>query len=74
MIGHHSVRVDGKPKPLRRDKEHSWRTFDFMATEEDISGGFEWSIPENRHAIIVHGGGAMSELETELDGEARRPK
>lgn len=41
----------------------------FARFREDISGGSNWSIYDPaRHSMVLHLGGTMTELETELDG------
>lgn len=42
--------------------------FELLTARENITGGVDWKIKDRRHAVIVHLGGKMSALETELDG------
>ncbi|WP_447971085.1 hypothetical protein [Nitrospira sp. M1] len=57
--------------PLKQETYSQWNAFDAVFTKEDISNGIEWSINDDRHAVIVHLGGTMSALETELDGRGK---
>ncbi|MCP5425875.1 MAG: helix-turn-helix transcriptional regulator [Gammaproteobacteria bacterium] len=56
------------PLPQHHDVHSQWGALDFISTREDISPGIEWTIHDKRHAVIVHLGGTMNALETELDG------
>lgn len=50
---------------------HQWPECELIRSREDISDGVNWTIHDDRHAVIVHLGGVMTELETELDGFGR---
>jgi AraC family transcriptional regulator len=45
-----------------------WRGVELLVSAEDICAPTTWSIHEDRHAAVVHLGGRMDELETELEG------
>ncbi|KGM31842.1 helix-turn-helix domain-containing protein [Inquilinus limosus] len=50
-----------------------WGPVELVVTREDIRAATAWQMREPRHAVIVHLGGPMKRLETELDGVAARP-
>lgn len=50
-----------------------WGAVELVVTREDIRADTSWRLREARHAVIVHLGGPMRRLETELDGVAARP-
>lgn len=50
-----------------------WGAVELAVTREDIRAAASWRMREARHAVIVHLGGPMRQLETELDGVAARP-
>lgn len=53
--------------------EGRWGAVELAVTREDIRAAASWRMREARHAVIVHLGGPMQQLETELDGVAARP-
>lgn len=53
--------------------EGRWGAVELAVTREDIRAAASWRMREARHAVIVHLGGPMRQLETELDGVADRP-
>ncbi|MFE0757272.1 helix-turn-helix domain-containing protein [Inquilinus sp. NPDC058860] len=53
--------------------EGRWGAVELAVTREDIRAAASWRMREARHAVIVHLGGPMRQLETELDGVAARP-
>lgn len=61
-------------KAVPEDVSKISRTFTFQDcieiefTKEDISRGIEWQIQDDRHAVIVHLEGNITELDTEIDG------
>ena len=61
-------------KAVPEDVSKISRTFTFQDcieiefTKEDISRGIEWPIQDDRHAVIVHLEGNITELDTEIDG------
>ncbi len=59
------------PKAINKtERNASWSGCELVSTKENISSGVEWAINDSRHAVIVHmGGGTMTALETELDGQ-----
>jgi AraC family transcriptional regulator len=52
-----------------------WPGLELLVARDDIRRPTEWRIAEKRHVVIVHLGGAMTELETELEshGGSRGP-
>jgi len=44
--------------------------FDLLLAEEDIRQHTEWRVGDDRHHFIVHLGGQMNQLETEIEGHA----
>ena len=53
---------------IRSEHAAAWDGVELVATHQDIEGGVEWSRDDDRHAVIIHLGGKMTELETELNG------
>jgi AraC family transcriptional regulator len=51
-----------------RQSRHRFSGLDLMVSADDISRPTQWSIRESRHTVVVHLGGRMDELATELDG------
>ena len=45
----------------------NWRGIELTVASENIEKPTVWSIKENRHALIVHLGGKINEIETEID-------
>ncbi|MBL8204404.1 MAG: helix-turn-helix domain-containing protein [Blastocatellia bacterium] len=52
----------------RLTEKACWRGVELLVSSEDISAGTEWAIHEDRHAVIVHLGGAIHQLESEFEG------
>lgn len=50
----------------------AWPGIELLASRDDIRGGVDWEIAERRDVVIVHLGGRMRGLETELDGRGGR--
>lgn len=50
----------------------TWKGIDLMVSSEDISTSAVWNIHENRHALILHLGGRIDEIETEIDKRASK--
>lgn len=50
-----------------------WGAVELVVTREDIRAATAWRMREDRHAVIIHLGGPMRQLETELDGVVARP-
>lgn len=48
--------------------ERSWPGLVFGRYRENIRDGVEWPMQDDRHTIILHEGGRMNRLESELDG------
>lgn len=55
----------GSPVPL---VERNWSGLSFGRYRENIRGGVEWPILDKRHTLVLHLGGAMERLESELEG------
>ncbi len=53
-------------------RQKSWKCLELTTATEDIEQPTVWEIDESRHALIVHLGGALSEIETEINGRARK--
>jgi AraC family transcriptional regulator len=70
-IGGQVERPDGEPlyEVLARAQ---WPGLEFLFCREDIRRPTHWSIAQLRHTVIVHVGGAMRELETEIEGFGSR--
>ena len=51
-----------------------WGPVELVVTQEDIRAATTWRMREARHAVIVHLGGPMRRLETELDGTGASPE
>lgn len=45
-----------------------WADAELVLARDDISRTTDWRIRDERHAVIVHLGGRMDELETEIEG------
>jgi len=52
----------------KTQKSKLWRGVELLMSTEDISNSVVWFIRENRHAVVVHLGGTIDQLETELNG------
>jgi len=48
--------------------ERQWDGVAFLVCREDIRQRTTWAITQPRHTLIVHLGGAMRELDTEIEG------
>src|SRR5690606_19825512 len=48
--------------------EAEWDGIRLLSCREDIRRGTEWSINAREHTLIVHLGGTMRELDTEIEG------
>ncbi|MCC7236968.1 MAG: helix-turn-helix transcriptional regulator [Bryobacterales bacterium] len=48
--------------------EGRWPGIGFAVKEQDISRSITWAIHDERHAVVVHLGGPICRLETELAG------
>lgn len=59
----------GQPPVVRRESQFDWQTLSVRAATENIAKPTDWRITDKRHVIIVHMGGEMRELETELEGQ-----
>jgi AraC family transcriptional regulator len=59
---------DGKPAIVLKEFRRHWPALDVTFQNDDISRPTNWRIHDSRHAVVVHLGGKMQRLETELDG------
>lgn len=57
----------GQPVVIEETR-FAWPGLEFRTSTQDISQSTDWKIHEPRHVVIVHLGGRMDELETELGG------
>lgn len=53
---------------ILEESRGEWPALQFRLFREDIRRPTDWSISDRRHIVIVHLGGRMESLETELDG------
>jgi AraC family transcriptional regulator len=64
-----STRIgDGEPAVVLEEVQKHFPALDVIYRGDDIRKATDWRIHEDKHAIVVHLGGHMSHLETELDG------
>jgi AraC family transcriptional regulator len=59
---------DGSPAVVLNKYERKWPGLEVTFQTDDISRPTDWRIHSQHHAIVVHLGGLMQRLETELDG------
>lgn len=59
---------DGAPAIVLQEIQQSWPGISITFRTDDISRPTDWRIRNKQHSIIVHLGGRMSHLETELEG------
>lgn len=59
---------DGRPAIVLKAFQRQWPALDVTFRSDDISRPTDWHIQDSRHAVVVHLGGKMRRLETELDG------
>ncbi len=59
--------------PFPTEIQGRWGPVELVVTREDIRADASWRMREARHAVIVHLGGPMKRLETEMDGVTARP-
>ncbi len=55
----------GQPRVL---VQGNWPTCSFFSAIQDIQQGVQWSVHRRADTVIVHLGGPITKLETELDG------
>jgi AraC family transcriptional regulator len=58
----------GSPPVVLEDSRREWPALSLRTASDDITRPTDWRIRESRHVFVVHLGGRMDELETELDG------
>lgn len=66
-----SVTSDAAALPFELLAQRRWSGLELRLCREDIGGLVQWSIQQPRHALIVHLGGSMRSLDTEIDGLGR---
>ena|SRR2546422_10956176 len=49
-----------------------WQGVQLSLVREDIARPKEWQVHRDRHTVIVHRSGFMSELDTQIDGVSAR--
>jgi AraC family transcriptional regulator len=59
---------DGKPAIVLKEIQRRWPGLEVTFRSDDITRPTDWRIHDRRHAVVVHLGGTMRRLETELDG------
>jgi len=59
---------EGKPAIVLKEYQRQWPGLDVTFRSDDITRPTDWRIHDRRHAVVVHLGGTMRRLETELDG------
>lgn len=59
---------DGRPAIVLKEFQRQWPGLEVTFRSDDITRPTDWRIHDRRHAVVVHLGGKMSRLETELDG------
>ena len=59
---------DGRPAIVLKEFQRKWPGLDVTFRSDDIMRPTDWRIHDRRHAVVVHLGGHMRRLETELDG------
>lgn len=59
---------EGRPAVVRKAFQREWPGLQVTFRTDDISNPTDWRIRDHRHAVVVHLGGRMHRLETELDG------
>jgi len=59
---------EGRPAMVLKELQRQWPWLEVAFRSEDITRPTDWRIHDRRHAVVVHLGGAMRRLETELDG------
>ena len=69
MASRHLTRVgDGSPAVVLQEVQRNFPALQVIHRGDDIQRPTDWRINESTHSIIVHLGGRMDHLETELDG------
>jgi AraC family transcriptional regulator len=59
---------DGQPAIVLEEVQRQWPGLEVTFRTDDITRPTDWRIHDSQHAIVVHLGGTMRRLETELDG------
>lgn len=69
MSRKHSTRIgDGAHAVMLKEVQQSFPSLQVIHRSDDIRQPTDWSIHADRHSIVVHLGGHMDRLETEMDG------
>ena len=58
----------GSPPVVCYRSHFDWPMLGILTAQEDITQPTDWQVKDDRHVVIVHLGGEMNDLETELDG------
>lgn len=59
---------EGEPPIVLEEIRRKWTGLEVIFRKDDISKPTDWQILDRRHVTVVHLGGHMQRLETELDG------
>lgn len=59
---------DGRPAIVLKEFQRAGPGLEVTFRSDDITRPTDWRIHDSRHAVVVHLGGTMRRLETELDG------
>jgi hypothetical protein len=59
---------EGGPAIVLEETQNKWPAIEVSFHRDDISRPTDWRIHKRRHAVVVHLGGHMQRLETELEG------
>lgn len=59
---------EGQPAVVLEETQHRWQGMEVIFRSDDIRRPTDWRIQEDWHSVVVHLGGQMQRLETELDG------
>ncbi len=59
---------DGVPALVLGERRRAWAGLVMTVRRDDIRRPTDWRIQDDHHTVVVHLGGHMRRLETELDG------
>jgi AraC family transcriptional regulator len=51
------------------ESTRNWQGVELSLVREDIALPAEWAVHRDRHTVIIHRGGSMIELDTEIEGK-----
>jgi AraC family transcriptional regulator len=69
-----SVWPEVPPGSLKSLSKTDWPGVSFSWSVENIANSTIWSINKEKHSVIVHLGGSIKKIETELNGESFLPE